>query len=32
MKSNIFFSPEEAMLGTGESLSTKSKLVLFYGK
>ena len=29
MKSNIFFRPEEAMLETGESLSTKSKLVLF---
>ena len=29
MKRNIFFRPEEAMLETGESLSTKSKLVLF---
>ena len=29
MKSNIFFRPEEAMLETGKSLSTKSKLVLF---
>ena len=28
MKSNIFFRPEEAMLETGKSLSTKSKLVL----
>ena len=29
MKSNIFFRPEEAMLETGKSLSTKSKVVLF---
>ena len=29
MKSNIFFRPAEAMLETGESLSTKSKLILF---
>ena len=28
MKSNIFFRPEEAMLETGKSLSSKSKLVL----
>ena len=28
MKSNIFFRPEEAMLETGKSLSTKSKFVL----
>ena len=28
MKSNIFFRLEEAMLETGKSLSTKSKLVL----
>ena len=30
MKSNIFFRPEEAMLKTGESLSSTSKLVLFW--
>ena len=29
MKSNILFRSEEAMLETGESMSTKSKLVLF---
>ena len=29
IRSNIFFRPEEAMLETGESLSTESKLVLF---
>ena len=29
MRSNIFFRPEEAMLETGESLSTELKLVLF---
>ena len=32
MKSKIFFRPEEAMLETGESLSSKSKLVLFLRK
>ena len=32
MKSNIFFRPEEAMLETGKSLSSKSKLVLFLRK
>ena len=26
MKSNIFFRPEEAILETGKSLSTKSKI------
>ena len=29
MRSNIYFRPEEAMLETGKSLSTESKLVLF---
>ena len=29
MRSNIFFRPEEAMLETGKSLSTESKLVMF---
>ena len=29
IKSNIFFRPEEAMLETGESLSSKSNIVLF---
>ena len=29
MRSDIFFRPEEAMLETGKSLSTESKLVLF---
>ena len=32
MKSKIFFRPEEAMLETGESLSTKSKIVLLQRK